>query len=120
MSIFSKTLGGLNPSYYFRHLFFGALISALFISITINNPHGIKIENIIFFIINAMLYPYARFVYEQIIGFIMGENIFFINTMVMLTAKVITMVLCWIFSIFIAPLGLVYLYFHHSKAENEI
>lgn len=118
MGFFSKTLGGLSSGYYFRHLFFGILISSLFIFISINNPHGIKPANIIFFSINAILYPYARFVYEQIIGFVMGENVFFINAIVMLTAKVITMVLCWIFSIFIAPLGLAYLYFYHSKAEK--
>ncbi|EAA7274365.1 hypothetical protein B6G11_01825 [Salmonella enterica] len=36
---------------------------------------------------------------------------------VMLMAKVITMCLCWIFSIFIAPVGLAYLYYYHSKGD---
>jgi hypothetical protein len=89
-----------------------------FIYITLQNPHEIRYENIIFFVINALLYPYARFVYEQVIGFIMGENVFFINAIVMIAAKIITMVLCWGLSIFIAPLGLAYLYYYHSKSDK--
>ncbi|WP_259468424.1 hypothetical protein [Salmonella enterica] len=44
-------------------------------------------------------------------------NVFFINAIVMLMAKVITMCLCWIFSIFIAPVGLAYLYYYHSRGD---
>lgn len=119
MDLFQKTLGGLKTSYYIRHFIFGALISTFFIYISTQNPAGIKTSNAILFVINALLYPYARFVYEQIIGFIMGENVFFINALVMLMAKIITMCLCWMFSIFIAPIGLAYLYYYHSRAEKQ-
>lgn len=120
MDFIRKTLGGLKASYYIRHFVFGALISTFFIYMSMQNPGGVKVENIIFFFINALLCPYARFVYEQIIGFIMGENVFFINVIVMLTAKIITMCLCWIFSVFIAPVGLIYLYYYHSKADKQL
>ncbi|EKS9266597.1 hypothetical protein QC837_004538 [Salmonella enterica] len=119
MDFFRKTLGGLNGSYYFRHFIFGALISFLFIYIARQNPNGINTGTFIFYIVNAILYPYARFVYEQIIGFIMGENVFFINAIIMLAAKFFTMVLCWLFAIFIAPIGLAYLYYHHTKAAKQ-
>ncbi|EBV3242502.1 hypothetical protein DOH76_23740 [Salmonella enterica subsp. enterica serovar Oranienburg] len=119
MNFLRKTLGGLKGAYYFRHFVFGAIISFIFIYISRQNPNGLEYGSIIFFIINALLYPYARFVYEQLTGFIMGENVFFVNAIVMLMAKIITMCVCWIFSIFIAPLGLAYLYYHHSKAEKQ-
>ncbi|NHB86588.1 hypothetical protein [Photorhabdus tasmaniensis] len=119
MGFLYKTFGGLKASYYIRHFFFGALISSFLVYMSMQNPSGMKVGNVIFFIINALLYPYARFVYEQIIGFIIGENIFYINTTVMLMAKLITMGLCWAFSIFIAPVGLIYLYYYHSKAERQ-
>ena len=66
MDFIRKTLGGLKASYYIRHFVFGALISTFFIYMSMQNPGGVKVENIIFFFINALLYPYARFVYEQI------------------------------------------------------
>lgn len=69
-------------------------------------------------IVCALLYPYSRFVYESIVGFVMGENVFFINAIFMLIVKYFTMALCWAFSIFIAPIGLAYLYFYHTKNEK--
>ena len=71
----------------------------------------------IFSIVSTFLYPYSRFVYESIVGFIMGENIFFVNAVFMLVTKFITMSVCWVFAIFVAPIGLAYLYYHFSKAE---
>ncbi|ENU4404366.1 hypothetical protein ACE4BB_000701 [Salmonella enterica] len=117
MELFRKTLGGFKNKLLYSPFHFCAIISTFFIYISMQNPSGMKVANVIFFVINALLYPYARFVYEQVISFIMGENVFFINAIVMLMAKVITMCLCWIFSIFIAPVGLAYLYYYHSKGD---
>lgn len=66
-------------------------------------------------VVNTLLYPYSRFVYESIMDFIVGDNLFVINAVLMLITKFLTMLLCWSFAVFIAPVGLVYLYFHHSK-----
>ena len=120
MDFFRKTLGGLNGGYYFRHFVFGALISFLFISIARQNPNGVNVGSLTFCIANTMLYPYARFVYEKIVGFILGDNMFWVNAILMLVVKFLTMALCWVFAIFIAPIGLGYLYYYHTKsAENE-
>ncbi len=71
-----------------------------------------------YIIINTLLYPYSRFVYESIVGFIMGENIFFVNAIFMIFLKFITMTICWVFALFVAPIGLAYLYYYHSKVEH--
>ncbi|CDH01724.1 hypothetical protein [Xenorhabdus bovienii] len=118
MDLLRKTFGGLNGSYFFRHLFFGMAISVLSIWLISKTPNASPIGMIIFSVINGLLYPYARFVYEQIMGFLMGENVFFINAIFMLVTKLITMILCWAFAIFIAPVGLAYLYFHHTRQEK--
>ncbi|WP_256857306.1 hypothetical protein [Xanthomonas axonopodis] len=65
--------------------------------------------------VNTLLYPYSRFVYESIVGYIMGGNVFFVNAILMLFVKLMTMAICWSFAIFIAPIGLLYLYVHHSQ-----
>lgn len=120
MSIFYKTLGGLKASYYIRHFIFGAVISAIFGYMTIHSSSGLTAGSIIFIIINTIFYPYARFVYEQIIGFVMGENVFFVNAIMKLATKLFTMMMCWGLSIFIAPIGLAYLYYHHTKIEKKV
>jgi len=114
--IFRKTLGGLTREYYIRQLFFGVLLSALMLFMSSNGDiENIKIKMIIFVLISTFLYPYARFIYESIIDFIIGDNIFIHNAMFMLIFKFITMFLCWAFAIFIAPVGLLYLYYVNSK-----
>lgn len=74
---------------------------------------------LVFTIFSTLLYPYSRFVYESIIGFIMGENVFIVNAILMLFAKFFTMAMCWVFAIFVAPVGLAYLYYHHSKENAQ-
>ena len=113
-----KTFGGLTPSYYFRHFVFGLIFPAIYIFLMTQSGQ-IDFFLIAFMTINAFLYPYSRFVYESVVGFIMGENVFFVNAFFMLAVKLITMLLCWVFAIFIAPLGLAWLYFYHSKAEAK-
>jgi hypothetical protein len=116
--VLSKTFGGLSSAYYFRQFIFGLIFPA-FIILMMKQIGKIDLSLIGIMTLNTFLYPYARFVYESIVGFIMGRNIFFINALFMLASKLITMLLCWGFAIFIAPLGLAWLYFHHSKTESE-
>ncbi len=68
-----------------------------------------------FIFVSTFLYPYSRFIYESIMDFLMGKNVFFVNAILMLGVKLFTMMLCWGFAIFVAPVGLAYLYYHHSK-----
>jgi len=110
------TFGGLSKQYFFRQLFFGSFFFAMIIWVQVMNPQQIKYDLIVVSAICTLLYPYSRFVYERIIGFIVGENVFFVAAPFMLFVKLFTMLLCWAFAIFVAPVGLVYLYFHHSRA----
>ena len=70
------------------------------------------------FVANALIYPYSRFVYESIVDFIFGNNVFFVNALFLLATKIITMLICFGFAIFIAPIGLIYLYYYHSKNKT--
>ena len=113
-----KTFGGLSPQYYFRQFFFGLLVAAFIYFMSTQGGRSMPINMLLFTVVSTLLYPYSRFVYESIIGFIMGENVFFVNAILMLISKVFTMLLCWTFAVFVAPIGLAYLYYHHSKAMS--
>lgn len=114
--VLSKTLGGLTPAYYLRHLFFGAAISAFFIYMALQSD-AMKYNELVIYTVNTLLYPYARFVYESIMDFILGNNVFISNAILFLGVKIMTMVLCWAAAILIAPVGLAYLYYYHSKNQ---
>lgn len=66
---------------------------------------------------NALLYPYSRFVYEGVIDYILGTNVFYVNSWLLLAWKLLMMVLCWALAIFIAPVGLACLYIYHSRED---
>jgi len=121
-SIIEKTLGGLSMHYYMRQLFFGSMILALTYFIAIQKTPELNIQDHLpiasLFVLNTFLYPYSRFVYESIMGFIMGDTMY-ISSFITLLLKLITMYVCWQLSIFIAPVGLAYLYYLHSKRNRE-
>lgn len=115
--ILAKTLGGLRKEYLFRQYFFGFLIAAFIFWMSSRSKAGISFAVVVTVLINTVLYPYSRFVYESIVDFIFGDNVFFVSAIVMLMVKVMTMVICFIAALLIAPIGLVYLYYHHSKQQ---
>lgn len=118
-----KTLGGLSPQYYFRQLFFGALLALFCIMIEYDgaarSARPVNFNMIVLFAFNALLYPYSRFLYETIVSFFMGDTILIMNAILMLIIKLITMMICWSFAIFFAPVGLIYLYIHHTVSSKR-
>lgn len=116
--VIEKTFGGLSLPYFIRHFIFGLAISVFVIFMSARSPSGISFNLLFISIVSTVLYPYSRFVYERIVNFIMGENVFFVNIFLMLFVKIMTMVICWTFAIFIAPVGLAYLYFYHTKKAS--
>ena len=117
--VIQKTLGGLSKQYYFRQFIFGLVIAALIFFMSTQGGRSMPIGMLLFTIVSTLLYPYSRFVYESIVGFVMGENVFFVNAIFMLATKFFTMAMCWVFAIFVAPIGFAYLYYHHSKRSPD-
>ncbi|OBA00607.1 hypothetical protein [Halomonas sp. G11] len=113
------TFGGLSLRYYLRQMFFSAGLSALIVFVIIQGDAQLRLDQGLLFLTNALLYPYSRFVYEEVMGFLMGDNVFFVNALFMLIVKFFTIILCWGFAIFIAPLGLAYLFFYHRRAQRR-
>ncbi|RQP22462.1 hypothetical protein [Piscinibacter terrae] len=116
--IIQKTFGGLAPSYYFRHFVFGLIFPAMFFFAMSRSPNPQPLAAYVILVVNTLLYPYARFVYEGVVGFFMGDTVLIVNLFLMLFVKVMTMAVCWGGALFIAPIGLLYLFIHHSRAAR--
>jgi len=112
-----KTFGGLPTSYYLRQFVFGLAFPIFIYLMTSQGGHPIHPLVMVMMVLNTLLYPYSRFVYEGVIGFIVGENVFIVHPLLMLGTKLATMLFCWMCAVFVAPIGLAYLYYHHSKAQ---
>lgn len=121
MSFFKKTFGGLTRAFYWRQFIFGLFIYGLFLySVTQDNllSFEYKVGMVVIATVMQFLYPYTRFVYHSITDFLLGDNVHIINVVILLMFRIFMAVLCWYFSPFIAPLGLAYLYFYHSRRKE--
>lgn len=109
-ALFWRTFGGLAPACYFRHFFFGLMFPVLMYFGNKDNLYPPGWQAYVYSVVSTLLYPYSRFVYEVVIGFVLGRNVFLVNGGVLLFAKFVTMLACWVFAVFVAPVGLLYLY----------
>jgi hypothetical protein len=113
--IFSKTFLGLSKRFLIRQYFFSILIAIIFFQV--QKLHDAIHDGLYGMLvgINTLLYPYSRFVYEGLMDFLIGNNEFTISGIIFLFFKLITITLCWIFAIIIAPIGLLFLYYYNSR-----
>lgn len=108
---------GLTKEYYLRQMFFSVLIGGFLIYTMAASGNPNKVINIIFFSIFTLLYPYSRFVYESVVGFILGDNVVFGNAILVFAVKAFTMIVCWMGALFIAPVGLIWLYLRNRASQ---
>jgi hypothetical protein len=106
-----RTLGGLGTATYLRHFVFGLIFPAMLYYEQKYRVDPAPLQGYLLVLANCALYPYARFAYERVVAFILGDNFFQISAGVMLFVKFITMAVCWTLAIFIAPVGLLLLFF---------
>lgn len=113
----AKTFGGISLQYYIRNFLFGSLflVFTAYVMTHDGNIQDLMSDAVLLAVINTFLYPYARFAYETIIEYIVGDNVFIVNTLVLVVSKLITMLVCWSAAIFIAPVGLIYLFYRNQK-----
>lgn len=118
MSFIQKTFGGLTTAYYIRQFLFGLIFYAIVVIPMFSMGKPNFLMEILWCTVLQFLYPYARFVYESAVNYIMGNNVFFVNAIIVLVVKFVTMAACWCFSWAIAPIGLAWLYWYHTKQEK--
>lgn len=116
--LFAKSFGGLTPSYYVRQFLFGSIFMVLILWVAISSHSGVNPGLVFFLVLNTALYPYARFVYESIVGYVVGRNVFYVNALFMLWVKAFTMGMCWSSAVLIAPFGLAYLFWRNSRSAS--
>lgn len=116
-ALFLRTFGGLNRSYLIRQYIFAATLGIILLILYAKGNSHTNTFSLIYIVINIMLYPYSRYAYENIVEYIIGNNVFYFNALIMLVVKLFTMVLCFSFAVFVAPVGLAFLFFTQQRKE---
>lgn len=110
MNNFIKSIfGQLNNTYLIRHYIYGAIMFSL---LMMASP---ALPIIIFMVTSLLLYPFAMFVYDSIVGTLMGNNTLITSAFVAVIWGVIKTGIIFTFSIFISPIGIGYLYLRSKQ-----
>lgn len=119
MSIMRNSFGGLTKEYYLRNIFIGSIfgICAWYLIDTLekgsSNPKGLStiITIKILIVLNSVLYPYSKFMYDSIWGVVLGDRVYAYSiNPISIFFILIMRYLCWAFAIVLAPLGLIIIY----------
>lgn len=112
--VIQKSFGGLPKGYYIRHVLFCSVFSALMCALIGMSKAPLAIPMFALVITNTLLYPYVRFVYDSIVNFILGDKVYYVPVILVLIVKAFILANGMAFAIFIAPFGLLYLYFRKA------
>ena len=129
-----KTFGGVTKKYYLTRLLVAAIFTLFafgpLLSIAKRGNWLLTVLVLFFCCINTILFPYALFVFEGL-GALFRDNSdnrtiivislegFFIAKLFKLMFLTLVLSFSYFFAIAIAPLGLAYLYFHHTRALRK-
>lgn len=115
-----QAFAGLSTQYYTRQAIVGLGIALVMLWVL--TPKHVPMLSHVGFIagllINAALYPYARFGYEEVRDYLVGENEVIANPMMRMLVKAIMMLLCFNFALFLAPIVLIYLYLEQADGDD--
>ncbi|MCV2509178.1 MAG: hypothetical protein N4Q32_01920 [Neisseriaceae bacterium] len=60
------------------------------------------------FILNTLLFPFARFALDSIINYVVTGNQFNLPKIISLLVKLFYLALCWAYAIVLAPIGIIF------------
>lgn len=123
-----KTVGGLSREYYWRHFLTALAYIVLPVLAVIYlydmrevelSPQPYMIVVLVLAVFMLLVYPYSRFVYDRLVSFIMGDSVFLVNPLLLFFWRFFVFIICMKFSFVLAPAGMIYLYYYHTKQERQ-
>lgn len=111
-NFFKNSFGGLEPSYLIRQYLFGLAFFSFMVSISLKSMPP---TFIVFLVANLLLYPFAMFVYDSIMGMILGNSGIITNIIISIIWVFFKVAIIFSFTIIIAPFGMLYLHFRALK-----
>ncbi|HAP4240838.1 TPA: hypothetical protein IUV43_000762 [Enterococcus faecalis] len=109
MSHFTRTVfTSLHPAYLIRQYIFSGIVTAFFY---FSSPDTAPTSFYVFLGLSFLLYPFAMFVYDSIVSLLMGNNVWITSGILAFIWGFIKILLIYFFSVLIAPIGILILYF---------
>lgn len=98
----------LHPTYLIRQYIFSGIVTAFFY---FSSPSTASTSFYVFLVVNFLLYPFAMFVYDSAVSLLMSDSMWITSVVVVFICAFIKILLIYFFSLVIAPIGILILYF---------
>ncbi|GAA0115966.1 hypothetical protein [Clostridium senegalense] len=105
MESVKKIFNGVELSYLIKSYIFSAIIGFFLIHA---NPNHFSF--VLFIILSGILFPFSALVWDSLIGLLMGNTIISLPLLIMVIWKCFKLLMLYMFAIFIAPFGILYIY----------
>ncbi|MEG0314950.1 MAG: hypothetical protein RR646_06820 [Erysipelotrichaceae bacterium] len=108
---FTIIFNGLDGAYFIKQYVFGGMLFLFLLNNVYNNSTSGKI----LIVINLIIFPFAMFVYDSVVGIIMGNTVIFTPILFKIAFTFFKVFTIYMLGIFIAPFGMAYIYFATRK-----
>ncbi len=105
----------VEPSYLKRQYFFGTIVTILFFFASVTTSGSTPILIWIWLPLNLLFYPFSVIVFDSIMELFFGNSILIGNFIFMSILSLIKIFILYFFSIFIAPIGMIYIYYSSTS-----
>lgn len=131
MGIVRRTIGSLSPQYVIRAYVIAFALFAFFAwmraqqdpnaqgAIATGGYDASDYGTLAVLFVGSLLFPFTKLVWDELRDLALGENFVLINAVVMLIAKIFINFMLWFGSIFVAPLGLLYLWYRTRERAPQ-
>lgn len=129
MGIVRRTVRSLSPRYAIRSYVIAFALFAFFVWMRAQpDPNvpgatgGLEAADygtLAVLFVGSLLFPFTKLVWDELRDLALGENFVLINAVVMLIAKIFINFMLWFLSIFVAPLGLLYLWWRTRERAPQ-
>jgi len=121
MSFISRTFGALRPAYMIRAYVIGAIFFACMVWLRLQTPdaHGNtdKVMLLIYLFVCTLLFPFAKLIWDELRNVALGSNFFVMNAVILVFLKLLVNMMLWFFAVFVAPLGVLYLWYRSREVS---
>lgn len=123
MNFLHRIFGALRPAYLVRSYVIGLVLLGVMIAFLTNveakDNRGSPVAMYSYFILCTLLFPFAKLTWDELRNLAFGENVLVLNAALMLFLKFVINALLWGLAVFVAPFGVLYLWFR-TRASREV
>jgi len=116
MQFLRRIFGSVDRAYLIRAYIISFAIFAFYAAIFSRGTHTIYPSAWAFLIVNTILFPFSKLVWDEIMSLLLGRNMFILPAIFLMFAKLIINVALWAGAIFVAPLGILWLWYRTREA----